>query len=629
MNIEELDLDIKVYNRLKKNLPDVQTVNHLIAEMYDQNGVEKVSAPDMKKIEEALKAKGIFKYMRGDEVDLDDIETEPLTWDELRQYVGGLVVSDDSTQSHRWLHLCWIYDMDDDRVSYLCRSNSYQTERRAAVEQDNTKRVEFAGEMLRHEGHFFALKKYAMRMDGLEVKDNEEDVWPHGETFYFSDNPEVFGKELTYDELKALPENTLVIVEDTACEEDDESDLSGELWRRAGAMFETTDGVRVECLDEEENIQYMKITRKSMEVHDRFWTRVFLKTCGGAHTDQKPPPAEQEPEQKAEIIQSDADPIETAKKLHKRIVDDAQSAAESLWDMCNAIKEMRDGKHYKALLYDNFEGYCEEALGMSRGHAYRYIQIAEGMTAENVSSMRQIGATKLALLASVTEEQRETVAASVDIESATVKQLKVQIDALKHQNDQTEAALKDAEGRAQKWCDIAEEKRQKIEEQNGRFVKDQQEIAKLNAEIYNNQDYICKINREKTEKDASIKQLQARIDELEMDTDLKDDSITQELAEKQDEIEKLMKRIEELESRPVEVAVKEDAEALDNLRKEYEEKLKAVNEDAQYREVLAMVSNARSVVNSLCIRLQSIPSGKARDSLVSKTKEISLLIGLL
>ncbi len=133
MNIEELDLDIKVYNRLKKNLPDVQTVNHLITEMYDQNGVEKISAPDMKKIEEALKAKGIFKYMRGDEVELDDIEPEPLTWDELRQYVGGLVVTDDSTQSHRWLHLCWIYDMDDERMSYLCRGK----DRRRAARADH------------------------------------------------------------------------------------------------------------------------------------------------------------------------------------------------------------------------------------------------------------------------------------------------------------------------------------------------------------------------------------------------------------------------------------------------------------------------------------------------------------
>lgn len=128
MNIEELDLDIKVYIRLKKNLPDVCTVNHLIVEMYDEHGVDKVSAPDMKAIEKALKDKGIFKYMRGDEVSEDDIEPTPLTWDELHQYVGGLVVCDDSTESHRWLHLCWIYrisDEGDTSMMYLCRGNSY------------------------------------------------------------------------------------------------------------------------------------------------------------------------------------------------------------------------------------------------------------------------------------------------------------------------------------------------------------------------------------------------------------------------------------------------------------------------------------------------------------------------
>ena len=143
----------------------------------------------------------------------------------------------------------------------------------------------------------------------------------------------------------------------------------------------------------------------------------------------------EEQKQEAAIVkaapETPSDPFTRAKALHQRIVNDAQAAAESVWDLCQAIKEMRDGKHYKFLLYDNFEGYCECELGMSRSHAYRYIQIAEGMSAENVASMRQIGTTKLALLASVTEEQREIITTAVDVESATVKELKAQIDELK------------------------------------------------------------------------------------------------------------------------------------------------------------------------------------------------------
>ena len=589
MNIEELDLDIKVYNRLKKNLPDVHTANHLIAEMYDEHGVDKVSAPDMKAIEKALKDKGIFKYMRGDEVSEDDIEPTPLTWDELHQYVGGLVVCDDSTQSHRWLHLCWIYDMDDERMSYLCRGNGYLNTRRASVEQDNTQRVEFAGEMLRHEGHFFALKKHALRLDSLE------DNWPHGDLFYYSDSPEAFGKELTYEELCALPANTQVLIDDTFDSDVEDEDLAAELWRKDCQQY--SEGVRLECLDDDDCILNQVITESMMTKRSTYYTRVFLKA------DRVPEHASEEPNQETAIVaaqHADLDAVDKAKQLHQRILADAQSAAESIWDMSQAIKEMRDGKHYKALLFDNFDGYCEEALGMSRSHAYRYIQIAEGMTAENVSSMRQIGTTKLALLASVTDEQREQIVETVDVESATVKQLKAEIDKLKGDVWEEEQKRKAAEN-------MQSVERAQRKETDAAFERAQSRIRVLEAEKQQNAD-------RKELLDAADNQIRR---------------LNAEIANNSDYIAKLQEKITELEHRPVEVAVQEDTEALEKLRKEYETKLKEANEDAKYREVLAMVSNASVIVNNLCIRLNGIPRGKARDSLVKKTKEIGLMLGML
>ena len=434
MNIEELDLDIKVYNRLKKNLPEVQTVNHLITEMYDQNGVEKVSAPDMKKIEEALKAKGIFKYMRGDEVDLNDIEPEPLTWDELKQYVGGLVVTDDSTQSHRWLHLCWIYDMDDERMSYLCRGNGYLNTRRASVEQDNTQRVEFAGEMLRHEGHFFALKKHALRLDSLELEDDEDD-WPHGETFYFSDNPEAFGKELTYDELYALPDNTHLLVDDTVYEDDTDSDLAGEHWRIDGFLYNREIGIHLECLDEDDNIQNMTITRKSMEQHGKFWTRVFLKADGADSSAQEhiseatEKPAELAKAEPSQIILSDD--FKRAVALTRSIIAHAEAAAQSMWEVCKGLAEMKDKKLYKALEFNTFEEYCEQKIGITRRQGQKYAAIASLPENEKLTSrFDQIGVEKLYLLTKIDEEQRERIVETVDVESSTVKQLKAEIDKL-------------------------------------------------------------------------------------------------------------------------------------------------------------------------------------------------------
>ena len=301
------------------------------------------------------------------------------------------------------------------------------------------------------------------------------------------------------------------------------------------------------------------------------------------------------------------DPLATAQALHQRIVNDAQTAAESIWDMAKAIKEMRDGKHYKSLLYANFEGYCEEALGMSRAHAYRYIQIAEGMTAEKVASMRQIGTTKLALLATVTEEQQEIVTTAVDVESATVKELKAEIDKLK--------------GRAEK-AEQEKDKQQRMRE----------EILTENAEM---SDRISSLlaRVDELESDESLERAQARIASLEADkqhladADAQIKRLNAEIANNSDYIGKLQAKIKELENRPVEVGVQEDTEALEQLRKEYEQKLADAEADSEYKELLAMCRLARQQVDAVCIRLKGLRSGKMKDSLVKYTKEIGLLLG--
>ena len=588
MNIEELDLDIKVYNRLKKNLPDVQTVNHLITEMYDQNGVEKISAPDMKKIEEALKAKGIFKYMRGDEVELDDIEPEPLTWDELRQYVGGLVVTDDSTQSHRWLHLCWIYDMDDERMSYLCRGNGYLNTRRASVENDNAQRVEFAGEMLRHEGHFFVLKAGVQRLDIKTDSGTNFDREYNGET-----DRAYFGKELSYDELTALPEGTKVLVYEFAEEMDDDDDIDAELYE-TDTQFEgfTFTASRV---DVDDVLDQIKIKPQSMvPQRDHVYTRVWLFNGTTRQSDQDAP-AEIVPQPAAQVVVSDE--YSRAIALTRSIIANGQAAQQSLWEMCKGLAEMRDAKLYKEIGYGTFEDYCEQEIGITRRQGQKYAAIAT-LDGKSTSDFERVGVEKLYLLAKIDDEQREQITDSVDVESVTVRELRAQIDALKHQNDQTEAALQDAEDRAQRWCENAEERRQRIDELGGKVDKQKREVEKLNAEVANNASYIQQLQDRNRSKDADIEQLQARIAEL--------------------------------ESRPVEVAVQEDNTAeLEKLRAEYEKKLAELKADSNYTELLAMCRLVRSQVNTLCMRLNGVRSGKEKDTLLKYVKEIGLCIGQL
>ena len=76
-----------------------------------------------------------------------------------------------------------------------------------------------------------------------------------------------------------------------------------------------------------------------------------------------------------------------AKDLDRRIKVSAQLAQQSLYDMCTAIKEMRDSKLYKELGYQNFEDYCEQEVGIKHSQAYRFISVAEKFDVNSFPSM--------------------------------------------------------------------------------------------------------------------------------------------------------------------------------------------------------------------------------------------------
>lgn len=134
-----------------------------------------------------------------------------------------------------------------------------------------------------------------------------------------------------------------------------------------------------------------------------------------------------------------------ARELHQKILISAQLVAQNLWEMCSSLKEMRDDKLYKAFGYANFEDYCEKEVGLKRAQAYNYISIAEKMTPENVQSIRQIGSTKLAILAKLSDGEREQVMEETDVESVTVRELKEQIRTLRADKERLETDLSDAD----------------------------------------------------------------------------------------------------------------------------------------------------------------------------------------
>ena len=124
-----------------------------------------------------------------------------------------------------------------------------------------------------------------------------------------------------------------------------------------------------------------------------------------------------------------------AKDLDRRIKVSAQLAQQSLYDMCTAIKEMRDSKLYKELGYQSFEDYCEQEVGIKRHMAQKYIAVAE---MENGESIHHLGVTKCALLAQLDEPTRTEIIENTDLENTTVRELKGRIKTLEQQAEAAE-----------------------------------------------------------------------------------------------------------------------------------------------------------------------------------------------
>lgn len=372
MEIENLDLEVKTYNRLKK--AGIDDTDDLLDKMYQPDSVKLISQPDMKRVETALKTFGLIEFMRGDYVTEDKIVPEPLTWDELHNFIGHLVVYDCSTESHRWLKVNWIYDMQDaGEGTVICSDGNrdYSYIRRSQVNGDYSRDPEFlkTHECLKYEGRFFALKQKQ--------------------------------------EVKTVSETQIM------------------------------------------SADYTK-----------------------------------------------------AVTLTRRIKANAQSAQESLWEVCRGLKEMHDSKLYKELGYSKFEEYAKNEVGFQKVQAYKYVAIASAEIVQSTEHFEALGTEKLSILAKLDEPLREEIQQKVDVENTSVKELKKKIS------------------------ELEKEKSDSKERQNKLFHKNMELVKELEDEKYS----ASKLDKE-----------------LKNAVEAKEEAF--------DTIQSLEKQIQELESRPVDVAV--------------------------------------------------------------------------
>ena len=214
-----------------------------------------------------------------------------------------------------------------------------------------------------------------------------------------------------------------------------------------------------------------------------------------------------------------------AEALHKQITGYGEVIYQSLYGMCTAIKQMRDSKLYRALGFDTFEAYTEEKLGMKSSQVYKYIAIADRLSADFVHSSGQIGVQKLYLLAMASEETRTEITQTVDLESTTVRELREQIAQLTADRDEL-AADRQREGlRADRLAREAKEKDAQISSLSAKVSEQTERIDELESrpvevavpepsrEVQNLQDAMRRINLEHEQwsakmQDDHIKQVQ-------------------------------------------------------------------------------------------------------------------------
>lgn len=126
-----------------------------------------------------------------------------------------------------------------------------------------------------------------------------------------------------------------------------------------------------------------------------------------------------------ELLQINTNSIEyqNAMTLHTQIITSGSVAASALVDMCQGLKKMRDSRQYIHLGYHDFDEYAVSACRMKARQAYTYISTIERLGETALQSNANLGITKLALLASVSEEQREDILVSHDVEDMSTREL--------------------------------------------------------------------------------------------------------------------------------------------------------------------------------------------------------------
>ncbi len=223
-----------------------------------------------------------------------------------------------------------------------------------------------------------------------------------------------------------------------------------------------------------------------------------------------------------------------AELLHEKILQCGKSAAESLLQMCEHLKKMRDERLYEELGFEEFGNYTESRLGIKQRMAYHYISTFEKLGAKFIEENAQLGITKLELLASLPLGEADRLVEENNLQEMNVSEVKALSEKVKGLGEQIELLNR--------------------------------ELSEAKEEIEND-DAILE------QKDEKIKELQDKLLEME-------------------------DKLEAAEDKPTEVAVREmTSEQIAEIEAKAEEKLKAAHEKEMKKAVATARKEAQAEVS--------------------------------
>ncbi len=130
--------------------------------------------------------------------------------------------------------------------------------------------------------------------------------------------------------------------------------------------------------------------------------------------------------------------------VHTQILHYGQVASHALVEIATKLKQMRDDKLYQAADFATFGEYVEKACGIKERQAYNYISVLERLPRDFLQSNAKFGVTKLVMLSGLTEQERDEIVNQVDVENATVRELRDAIAEKENRIKQLQADLESA-----------------------------------------------------------------------------------------------------------------------------------------------------------------------------------------